>query len=226
MDTKNNFMKNIKWMILFLLFIMMGCSSSRITTSWTVANSTPKKFNKILVLGLIRDQDRSIRNNMETHFVGDLKDLGYNAVSALAEYGPNAFENMCEKDAIDKIKNSGVDAVITIVLLDKSKEQYYVPPRTQNYPRSMYYRRFGGYYTTIYDRIYSPGYYVTDTRYFWESNLFDMSSKDLVYSVQTESFDPSSSENLGHEYGKLIVEDMLKKNVLVKTTGSSPGSKP
>jgi len=101
-------------------------------------------------------------------------------------------------------------------LLDKSKEQYYVPAHRESLPRSVYYRRFGGYYTTVYDRIYTPGYYVTDTRYFWVSNLFDMGSKDLLYSVQTESFDPNSSESLAHEYGKLIVENMVKKHVLVK----------
>ena len=198
------------------LLLMSSCSSSRITSSWSAAGSAPKKFNKVLVLGLIRDQDRSICTYMEQHMVDDLKALGYNASSAQAEFGPKAFENMCEKDAVDKIRQAGADAVITIVLLDKSKEQYYVPAQRENLPRSVYYRRFGGYYTTVFDRIYSPGYYVTDTRYFWESNLYDMGTKDLLYSVQTESFDPNSSESLGHEYGKLIVENMVNKNVLAK----------
>ena len=209
-------MKNKFILAAALLLMLSACSSSRITSSWSAAGSTGKKYNKILVLGLIPDQDRSIRGFMEQHFVDDLKALGYNAASALAEFGPKAFENMCEKDAVDKIRSNGADAVITIVLLDKSKERYYVPAQRQNLPRSVYYRRFGGYYTTVYDRIYTPGYYVTDTKYFWESNLYDMSNKDLMYSVQTESFDPASSESLGHEYGKLIVEDMVKKNVLAK----------
>ncbi|HRI23791.1 MAG TPA: hypothetical protein PLZ45_03900 [Ferruginibacter sp.] len=209
-------MKNMKIMVGVLLLILAGCSSSRITSSWSQADTAPKKYNKILVLGLIRDQDRSICEYMEKHFAEDLKGLGYNAVSAQAQFGPKAFENMCEKDAVDKIRSNGADAVITIVLLDKSKEQYYVPAQRQVYPRSVYYRRFGGYYTTVWERIYTPGYYVTDTRYFWESNLYDMNTRDLVYSVQTESFDPNSSESLGHEYGKLIVENMVKKNVLAK----------
>lgn len=209
-------MKNKIILAFFFPVLLAACSSSRITSSWTTANATPAKYNKILVLGLIPDQDRSIRGFMEQHFVDDLKGLGYNAVSAMAEFGPKAFENMCEKDAVDKIRNSGADAVITIVLLDKTKEKYYVPAQRQNLPRAVYYRRFGGYYTTMYDRIYTPGYYVTDTKYFWESNLYGMGTKDLVYSVQTESFDPASSESLAHEYGKLIVENMVKKNVLIK----------
>ena len=209
-------MKKIKIAAVILVLIAAGCSSSRITTSWSAANSIPKKYNKVMVLGLITDADRSIRSYMETHMVGDLKTLGYNAVSSLAEFGPKAFDNLCEKDAIDKIKNSGADAVVTIVLLDKSKEQYYVPARRLNYPRSVYYERFGGYYSTIYSRVFEPGYFVSDTKYFWESNLYDMNTNGLLYSVQTESFDPASSESLGHEYGRLIVEDMVKKNVLGK----------
>jgi hypothetical protein len=209
-------MKNIQLIVVILLGLFTSCSSSRITSSWSAGDAAPKKYNKVLVLGLIRDQDRSICTNMENHLVGDLKELGYNAVSAQAQFGPKAFENMCEKDAVDKIRNSGADAVITIVLLDKSKERYYVPAQRQYMPRAVYYYRFGGYYTTVFDRIYTPGYYVTDTKYFWESNLYDMNSKDLVYSVQTESFDPASSESLGHEYGKLMVADMIKKNVLIK----------
>ncbi|HEY8894521.1 MAG TPA: hypothetical protein VIM79_06885, partial [Niastella sp.] len=68
----------------------------------------------------------------------------------------------------------------------------------------------------MYNRVYGPGYYVTNTKYFWESNLFDVASKELIYSVQTESFDPASSESLAHEYGKLIVKDMVKHQLLTR----------
>ena len=117
---------------------------------------------------------------------------------------------------LDKLQNSGFDAVITIVLLDKQKERYYVPGRLNYSPYAGYYHHFWGYYTTIYDRVYAHGYYVTNTKYFWESNLFDVASKELIYSVQTESFDPASSESLAHEYGKLIVKDMVKNQALNK----------
>jgi hypothetical protein len=65
-------------------------------------------------------------------------------------------------------------------------------------------------------RIYEPGYYTEQTNYFWESNFYDLTTKELQYSVQTRSFDSKSAESLGHEYGKLIVDDMVKHNLLVK----------
>jgi len=168
-----------------------------------------------MVLGLIRDEDRNMQINMENHLVGDLKDMGYNAVSSFAEYGPRAFDKMTEVAALDKLKTSGVDAVITIVLLDKKKESRYVSGSINYTPYGPYYRRFWGYRTTLFDRIYEPGYYVTNTKYFWESNFYEMNTQQLLYSAQTETFDPANSESLAHEYGQLIVNDMTKQNVLI-----------
>jgi hypothetical protein len=213
-------MKKLKWIGLTLMLIGAGCTSSKITSSWKAENISPQKYKKVMVVGLIHDADRRIQENMENHFVGDLKSLGYDAVSSLKEYGPKAFDNMNESVAIDKIKTSGVDAVITIVMLDKEKERNYVPGRVYYSPYYYYQRRFWGYYGTLNRRIYEPGYYVTNTRYFWESNLYDMNSDTLIYSVQTQSFTPAEAESLGHEYGKLIVKNMVKQGVLQEHTAA------
>ena len=197
-----------------LLLIAAGCTTSRITSSWKAEKTNPQKYNKIMVLGLIREADRSLQAKMENHLVSDLSELGYTAVSSLKEYGPKVFDNMDEAAAISKLKNSEIDAVITIVLLDKEKERKYIPGNMYYSPYNYYYNRFWGYRTALYNRIYEPGYYITNTRYFWESNLYDMSTQKLVYSVQTQSFDPANSESMGHEYGQLIVKNMVKLKVL------------
>jgi len=207
-------MKKIKQIGLILLMFAAGCSSSKITTSWKAEDAVAGNYKKILVIGLIREADRSIQEKMENHLAGDLKNLGYNAVSSLQEYGPKAFDKMDEEAAIAKIKSSGVDAVITIVLLDKEKERNYVPSAIHYSPYGYYSNRFWGYRTVLYHRIYEPGYYITNTKYFWESNLYDMATQKLIYSVQTQSFDPNNSEALGHEYGLMIVKNMVKQNVL------------
>ena len=198
-----------------LAFLLSGCgSSSYITSSWKAANSTLKNYKKIVVVGLIRETDRSMREIMEQHIVGDLKDLGYNAVCSCDEYNPKTFEGMSEQQAVEKLRTAGVDAVLTIVLLDKMKERYYVPGRVYYSPYYVNHNHFYGYYRTMYDRIYTEGYYVDNTKYFWESNLYDMESNQLVYSAQSQSFDPASAESLGHEYGLMIVKNMVKNNVL------------
>lgn len=206
-------MKKIKTIGFILLLAVSGCTSSKITTSWKEKDITPQNYNKIMVLGLITQKDRTIQENMENHFVGDLATLGYNALSSLKEYGPKAFDKMNEEAALAKLKSSGVDAIITIVLLDKKKERRYVSSGVSN-PAGPYYNNFWNYRNNVFGRIFEPGYYVTDTKYFWESNLYDMRTQKLLYSVQTQTFDPENSASMAHEYGKLIVKDMVKQHIL------------
>lgn len=208
-------MKHIIKLVAISLLLFWSCGpTSRITSSWKAPDVTAKKYSKIVVLGLIRDADRTVREKMEQHMVGDLKELGYDAVCSCEEYNPKAFEGLSEKEAITKLRNSGVDAVVTVTLLDKQKEKYYVPGRITNSPYYVHHNSFYGYYQTINERIYSPGYYVTDTRYFWESNFYDLVSNSLLYSAQSQSFEPASTESLSHGYGQMIVKDMIKNKVL------------
>lgn len=207
-------MKQVIKTLLAVLFIFSGCTSSKIINSWKSPDLQQKKYKKILVLGLLKETDNVLREKMEEHIIGDLKELGYDAVCSCVEYDPKAFNNMKEQEALKKLNAGSIDAVLTVVLLDKTKERYYVPSRMNYTPYSMYHRDWWGYYSTMYDRIYEPGYYQVDTKYFWESNFYDLETKQLLYSVQTQSFDPASTQSLAHEYGKLIVNSMVKNEVL------------
>lgn len=215
-------MKRFIPIILLMIIVFSGCgNSSWITSSWKAQDAYPKKYNKIMVLALIRDADRSIRERMEQHIVGDLQELGYNAVCSCDEYNPKFFESMNEQQAIEKLRNSGVDAVLTISLLDKTKERYYVPGRVYYTPYYVNYNRLWGYYRTINQRIYTEGYYGVNTKYFWESNFYDMDSNHLMYSVQSQSFDPVSTESMSHEYSLMIIKNMVKSDVLANQRTST-----
>ena len=186
---------------------MTGCSFSKITTSWKDKSIAPQYFKKIIVIGVMRENDRAMQEKMENHLVADLKDIGYLALSSLNEYGPNTFKKGDTAAAIIKLKESNADAVLTIVLLDKEKEQQYIAANNRN--------RFTGYNYEMYERIYEAGYYVTNTKYFWETNLYNFKTKKLIYSAQTESFNPDDVETLAHQYGKLIIKNMLKEHIFI-----------
>jgi hypothetical protein len=206
-------MKQNFFYALLCIIAITSCTSSRIISSWKETASPAETYKKIMVIALSQP-DNALKEQMEKHLLGDLKSHGIQGLSAYQEYGPKAFDKLDEQSVLEKIQNSGVDAILTIVLLDKSKERRYVGSYMHARPYAVYYNRFWGYYTTLYNRIYSPGYYVTNTEYFWESNLYDASSRKLVYSVQTKSFNPKNSEALAHEYGQLIISDMIQQKVL------------
>ena len=169
-----------------------------------------------MVLGIIREADRNIRIQMENHLVDDLRNLGYNAFSAYDQYGPKTFQNMTAEQATKKLARENVDAVLTIVLLDKQRERYYMPRTIIYSPYMSYHNRVWGYYYSLNSRIEEPGYYEVTTKYFWESNFYDLAQNKLLFSVQTQFFEPSSAGDLAHEYGQKIIQQMIKNNVLQK----------
>ena len=210
-------MKYIKFLLpVFAAAFLFSCNSTRVISSYKDPAAPVKSYHKILVLGIFQQKDRSIRQQTETALANRLKDLGYDAVTAMDQYGPKAFEKVPEDQVADKLRSSGFDAVITTALLDKKKDQQYQPGRVSYQPVGVYYNRFGRYYSTVYDRVYDPGYYTTSTDYFLESNFYDISSGNMVYSVQTKAFDPSSASDLASDNSKRIVQDMKDKGILSK----------
>jgi len=198
-----------------LLFtaLFFSCNTTKITSSWKADNSVTKTYHNIMVWGILTDKDSTLRKNMENHLVNDLTAKGYHAISAMDVYREKAFKKLTEKEIVDEFKHSGVDAVITLVLLSKEKEAIYYPGSASSNP-SLTYDQFDKYYTTVFEKIFTPGYYITTTNYFWESNLFEVSADKLVYSARTKSFDPSNAETLGHENGVMILNDMIRKKVI------------
>jgi hypothetical protein len=215
-------MKHQVIILLPVLLLFSGCgTTTKMTSSWKADNVQEHKLKKIIVLGLIRDKDWALREKMEKHLVDDLKALGYEAFCSCNEYNPKAFDNISEEQAIRKLLNSGFDAALTIVLLDKTRERYYLPNRFQ-YDKDTYQQTgLWNYSRLMFDRIYQEDYYyVTDTKYYWESNLFELTTDKLLYSAHSQTFDPNSTERLGHEYGQVIIKDLVKKNVLTKQTAA------
>jgi len=197
-----------------IALIMLGsCRSTYVTHSWKDASASPARFKKLVVIAIVGDQEIEARKMMEQHMVGDLKELGYQAVCSCEEYSPEFFKGMNEKEAIAKLRENNVDGIVTIVLLSKNKEKVFVQPRSTEVPL------FWNYYHEVYDRVYSKGYYTEKTKYFWESNLYDLNADQLLCSVESQSFDPSSTQQLAHEYGRLIVDKMKKAHALVKQDG-------
>jgi len=208
-------MKNIKlYPIITTILLLSACASSKITNTWISPKAPIQKYNKIMVVGINGNETWGSKEKMERELVDRLRERGQNGVAATDTYGPKAFRNLNEDTVVKRLEGTGVDAVLTIVLLNKTKEKYYVPARVYYTPYIMYHHHFWGYYNTMTARIYSPGYYTYDKKYFWESNLYDMKTKELIYSVQTESFNPSSSEQLAHEYSDLIIKNMSNNTVI------------
>lgn len=204
-------MKKILLLAIPALLLLAGCSTSRVTTSWVSkdANLSRTSLNKILVMGLLSNKNRSSNVSMENHLVQELRSRGFNAVTSTDTYGPRAFDKMNEEQALSQMNQNGIDGVITITMIDKNKKQQYV----NNYWGGPY--SWWGYYSYWYPFAWGPTGYVRNySSYTFETNLYDLKrSKQMIYSAHSETSDPSSAASLGKDYAKSIVDDLMKKGL-------------
>lgn len=198
-------------MILLFALLLNACNSTKIISSCADAQGTIEKSNKVLVIALMGAKDRNLKENVENITVQNLKAHGINAGSALAEYGPKAFEGLNEAEALKKIRNKGYDGTFTIALLDKTKQKKYNPGSVGMWPGPY---RFWGYYHSMYGRIYEPGYYSVTNKFILEANFYSLNTEKLIYSVQTKSLDPSSPRALATDFNKRLFDDMISKGVI------------
>jgi len=208
----------IKKIIPVLLFtvLMTGCNSTKIRYSWKAPNIKTKPFYNMMVWGLMIEKDSSLRKQMEIHLVNDLINHGYHAVSSMDVYKDKAFKNLTANEILAEFKSTGIDAVITIALLKKEKEERFFPGG-YNTDLSSAVGDLNNYYSGIMQSVFTPGYYITTTNYFWESRLFEVKDEKMIYTARTRSFDPENTETLAHENGIIIIKNMINKKVIVNT---------
>src|SRR5437667_368610 len=96
-------MKKISSQIVFCFCIILsGCTSSHLITTWKAQHFSRVNYNNILVVGIIKNENDSLRREIEKHFVIEMEGLGYHAVSALQEFGPKGLANLGEEETYIK----------------------------------------------------------------------------------------------------------------------------
>jgi hypothetical protein len=152
---------------------------------------------------------------IENHLADDLREMGYLAIASNKAFPRGTFVKGDTVKATSALTGKGFDAILTIMLLDKKQEPYFVPGKMSDTS----YKGSGGfnrYYNTIAEHIYAPGYYGEETKYIWENNFYNINSRKLIYSARSRSFDISSKTTLAHTYGLLMAKSLVEKNILLK----------
>ncbi|MGY4384974.1 hypothetical protein ACVWYN_002010 [Pedobacter sp. UYP24] len=200
----------LKLLFLFLIFTAPSCSNTKLVSSFVAPQATIKKNNKLLVIAMMGDKDKKLRENMEKIMVQTLRAQGIDAGSSIAQFGVDAFANMDEKTLLQKLKDHNFDGTFTIALLDKTKETNYRPGYIGLAPNPY---RFWGYYHNMYARVYRPGYYTDKNQFILEGSVFNLNSDQLLYSAQTKTVDPDSPQQLASIFTKTVLADMARKGI-------------
>ncbi len=212
--------------LLAIALLFSACSGSKIVSSWS-HKEEPKNYDKIGVLVL--SSSKVARSVMEKAMVKDFKAQGINASTTLAVFpsanaqglGVNRSEEETKKFIKSKLDENDIDALIVVAMLKREKKEGYgrranSPDRyIGSYGPSPYYGSYYGYMSYNITQISQPGYYASSTKFFVESNLYDIESTEMIYTAQTTTKDPKTNAKKEVEHlVDIIVNDIVKKKTL------------
>jgi hypothetical protein len=194
--------------------LISGCASSHITVAWK--NWYPSaNYDKIMVTGIVKSPNDLLRRQIEKDLARDLQELGYNAFSMIDEFGAAGLGSDTQEETYVKLCDKGVDAVVILSLIDRSKEKIHQRRRSFGYPDNYYYDRILSY-RNIQADLKDDGR--EKKGYFWEAILFNLRTLKAECTIQTRRFRNMSQEKIAKDIDKRIIKRMLKENILSRKT--------
>lgn len=220
-------MKRITLFVVTILLssILYSCGSmTYITDTWEKQGFKGKKFSKVVVMAIAKD-DRVARRLVEDAITKELIANGVNATVSYTIFPYGEFDKDNDgkvdnqKDAEEtiktKLKDLNADGVLVLKLKDVKSEQKYVPGSPAYVPTN-FYTPYYNYYFMSYNTVYTPGYYVTNTDVYIESSVYDLQKNELVSSFLSQTVNPTSVGDFTKSFSKSLAKTLVDQQVFLK----------
>lgn len=196
----------------FAMTVLLAACAIKPLVEWRDSNFTGTVDN-ILIIG-VSDQP-VVRRLFEDTFVKELASLG---VSAKSSYQELTDEQISSKDTLEAaIRAQSMDSVLVTRIIGVEEIKTYTPPTyTHTYTPSnfnRYYRDYHSYFNHAV-RVATPAYWDKYDVLKLESNLYDSASQQLIWSVQSESFDPRSATQLIDDQITVAIKSLRKTGLI------------
>lgn len=197
--------------------VLGGCSTpTMVSSSWRKPNATANGFHNIFIAALTKEV--STKQSIEAGLQSLLQQKGL-TIEKSVDVFPTTFSSQQRPQrelVMSQIQRTNADGILTIALLRRETESHYVPGSGFWNPglRYGYYNRFWSYYNNWYPTVYSPGYYDQTKVYYLETNLYDARTEELIWTAQTRTYDPTSTESFLKGYVDAIYERMVKDGLI------------
>lgn len=199
--------------ILPLAFLASCYSSSRITGSWKSPKQGEKVYKTLFVAALTGNT--VAKSTIEKDLDQMLGKYGISVVKSIDEFPPTFSKDSVSKETLmQRVHQKKSDAILTVSLLKKETESRYTTGTYAPAGRWGYYGTFGGYYNYWYPYAYSDTYYTRDEVYYLETNLYDSSTEELIWSAQSQTYSYDGLATHSKEFSVMIGEQMKKDGIL------------
>ncbi len=209
------------------LFIacLFGCGPSRkastvdVIASWVNKEKIPANPGKSVFITVLT-QNMNVRSELENALASEATANGIKAVRSLSVLTPvtGVPDSVIMPIFVKKVTESGCSSLLIVSLLDSKNETKYVKGSSYSYDPTHYYGFYGTYptyYASTFNTISTPGYYISDNTYYLESNLYDVATQGILFSIQTKAVNPDDINKASHEFATTLVDE-LKDNGLLK----------
>ena len=192
--------------------MLARCSTNRTVTTWKTQHIAPTPYHRAMVVAILPDEDSVVRDQIETSFKTALANMGYNAITAISEFGRTGLRNLSEDETYKKLYDKGIDAVVTVALVNKTKESSSVPVAAHTYRNNFYFNRIFQYK----DNLTQPGNNSLNEEYYWECLLFDLNKLEASIAVQTSPSAKPAQLKIGDQLARHLIRRMAREKTLKK----------
>ncbi len=198
-------------LLIILAIIASGCVPEGLTRTWSTTQEYDREFKNIMVMGLVNNVN--LRNDVENVVVNAARKTGMKSSNGMAMFPPELgkpFEDVERAKA--RMRERGFDGVLTVAIIDIKAERY-IPP-SQEYEPLMYYNRFGNYFFRTYDLVYKPGYFAEYSKFFIETNFYELKGGQLVWSGRSRVFEPGELNSFLSIYARGLFKELKLEGII------------
>jgi hypothetical protein len=203
--------RKLLWcIVIFTVLASIACATkTTLSNVWRSESYPSGTMQRVFVIGVA--QNEANRRSFEDAFAAA---LALQNVDAVASYALLPGSERLSRASIENtISGRGFQGVLVTRLLGVDEQTTYVPPST--YVRPGYYGRgMYGYYGSSWDVVHSPGYTVTETIVRLETHLYDARTADLVWAAHSDTFDPSSTDDIIASVTKKLAKQLAEDGML------------
>jgi hypothetical protein len=191
-------------LFVFTALVLSACATKRPAMEWRDEGYSAALDNILIIAAIERSTRRRV---YEDEFVEALEAI---KVEATPSYELMTTSMTISRETVEAaIKGQNIDAVLVTRLLGVKEEEVYHPPTHYDHHRS--YHRYYTHALESDNRAYYRRFKVLTL----ETNIYDAATKELVWSMQSESIEPSVPRNLIEEQIALTIQTLQARGLIV-----------
>ncbi len=195
-----------------LALALTACSSdTKLLKAWSDDTYTRGPFRNVLIIGVSNEPSK--RKMLEDAFAKAFKQKKVSALSSLVIMPADV--KITKQTVESAISGRNIDVVLVTHLVRAEEKTFYSGPHPSTYRSERAFRQnLWQHYDSVYDYTQDPSLYKKKRSVVLESNIYDVKTAKPIWSIQSETLDPKSANEVIQSLGLLIIESLRKEKLI------------